>query len=284
MPAILLGLIGDNIGRSRSPLLHRLAGRLCGLDVEYRPLIPADMRLDFEAVFESCRTGGYRGINITYPYKEKVVAKLQVDDPRAAAIGACNTVLFGEARPLGFNTDHSGFIAAYRGAFPGSSPGIVVMAGAGGVGRAIGFALGALATRSLKLFDREGAKAEALAEALARAVPDMKVVIAQSIEEAASGADGLINCTPLGMAGYPGTAIPKSVMRGRRWAFDAVYTPVETAFLRDARASGLETLSGYELFFHQGVDAFRLFTGCPVDPDALRVALREEIGNEASQP
>ncbi len=257
MPAILLGLIGDNIGRSRSPLLHRLAGKLCGLDVVYKPLIPADMRLDFDAVFEGCRAGGYRGINITYPYKEKVVAKLRVDDPRVAAIGACNTVLFGEGKPLGFNTDYSGFIAAYRGAFPGSSPGIVAMAGAGGVGRAIGFALGELGADVLKLFDRDRAKAEALAEALGCAVPNMRVVIAKSVDEAASGTDGLINCTPLGMAGYPGTAIPKSVMRGRRWAFDAVYTPVETEFLRDARASGLETLSGYELFFHQGVDAFR---------------------------
>ena len=285
MPAILLGLIGDNIGRSRSPLLHRLAGRLCGLDVVYKPLIPADMRLDFDAVFEGCRAGGYRGINITYPYKEKVVAKLRVDDPRVAAIGACNTVLFGEGKPLGFNTDYSGFIAAYRGAFPGSAPGIVAMAGAGGVGRAIGFALGELGADVLKLFDRDRAKAEALAEALGCAVPNMRVVIAKSVDEAASGTDGLINCTPLGMAGYPGTAIPKSVMRGRRWAFDAVYTPVETEFLHDARASGLETLSGYELFFHQGVDAFRLFTGCAVGIDALRAALMsEQGGDEARRP
>ncbi len=284
MPAILLGLIGDNIGRSQSPLLHRLAGKLCGLDVVYKPLIPADMRLDFDTVFEQCRAGGYRGINITYPYKEKVVAKLQVDDPHIAAIGACNTVLFGEAKPLGFNTDYSGFIAAYRGAFPKAAPGAVAMVGAGGVGRAIGFALGELGATSLRPFDRDPAKAEALAEALARAVPDMKVIIAQSIEEAASGADGLINCTPLGMTGYPGSAIPKPIMSGRRWAFDAVYTPVDTEFLRSARASGLETLSGYELFLHQGVDAFRLFTGCPVDLAALRATLREEISDETRQP
>ncbi len=64
-------------------------------------------------------------------------------------------------------------------------------------------------------------------------------------------------------------------MTGARWAFDAVYTPVDTEFLCDARAGGLETLSGYELFFHQGVDAFKLFTGCSVDMDALRAELSE---------
>ena len=275
MRAVLLGLIGDNIGRSRSPLLHRLAGRLCGLDVTYRPLIPADLELDFDAVFESCRTGGYRGINVTYPYKETVVARLQIDDPRVAAIGACNTVLFGKGQPRGFNTDYSGFMAAYRGAFPNAAPGAVAMAGAGGVGRAIGFALGELGATSLRLFDRAPAKAEALADVLATAIPTMDVIVAPSIDEAAFDTDGLINCTPLGMTGYPGTAIPRSAIPGRRWAFDAVYTPVDTDFLRDACASGLETLSGYELFFHQGVDAFRLFTGCPVDTDALRAALSE---------
>ncbi len=209
MPAILLGLIGDNINRSKSPLLHRLAGRLCGLDVIYKPLIPADMALDFEAVFEQCRTEGYTGINITYPYKETVIAKLRVDDPHVAAIGACNTVLFGGGKPQGFNTDYSGFMAAYRSAFPGAAPGVVAMAGTGGVGKAIGFALAELGAHTLNLFDQDHGKAMALANSLTQAAPAMNVVITRSIDEAASGADGLVNCTPLGMTGHPGTAIPE---------------------------------------------------------------------------
>jgi shikimate dehydrogenase len=62
-------------------------------------------------------------------------------------------------------------------------------------------------------------------------------------------------------------------MRGARWAFDAVYTPRDTRFLRDAAAEGLEVLSGYELFFHQGIHAFGIFTGRRPDPKALREAL-----------
>jgi shikimate dehydrogenase len=105
--------------------------------------------------------------------------------------------------------------------------------------------------------------------------PKLDGRLTASIDEAAVGADGLVNSTPLGMFGHPGTAIPRHVMAGQRWAFDAVYTPMDTPFLRDAAASGLATMSGYELFFHQGVDAFRIFTGQDVDQPALRRALRE---------
>jgi shikimate dehydrogenase len=216
---------------------------------------------------------GFRGVNITYPYKEKVVGQLRIDDQRVRAIRACNTVVFGGREPLGFNTDFSGFIAAFRQTFGNLRPGIVAMAGAGGVGKAIGFALASLGAAELRLFDRDVPKAEALARVLGTTAPVMRVAVAASIAEAASGAEGLVNCTPLGMAGHPGTAIPKPLTAGRRWAFDAVYTPVETEFLQDARAAGLEILSGYELFFHQGIEAFRIFTGRAVDQAKLRAAL-----------
>jgi shikimate dehydrogenase len=101
----------------------------------------------------------------------------------------------------------------------------------------------------------------------------MAVEVCGSIAEAADGSDGLVNCTPLGMAGQPGSAVPADLMDGATWAFDAVYTPVETAFLDDARAAGLAVMSGYELYFHQGVDAFRLFTGHAVDQGRLRDVL-----------
>ena len=275
MTDVRLGLIGDNIARSRSPLLHVEAGRLCGLDVSYERLVPADMALSFDAVFERCRQGGFRGINVTYPYKEEVVPLVRIDAPEVSRIGACNTVLFSGSRAEGFNTDHSGFIAAYRSVFGGRDPGTVAMAGAGGVGKAIAFALAALGCPRLRLYDPHESRAAALARSIATASTDMAVEVCGSIGDAADGADGLVNCTPLGMAGQPGTAVPAALMDRAAWAFDAVYTPVETEFLKDARAAGLEVMSGYELYFHQGVDAFRLFTGRQVDQTALRNVLAE---------
>lgn len=275
---IRLGLIGDNIARSQSPRLHRLAGRMCGLEISYEPLIPADLRLDFADVFENCRTGGFQGLNVTYPYKEVVVGRLRIDEPLAKALGACNTVLFQGGAPRGFNTDCTGFASAFENAFGKTSPGCVAMAGAGGVGKAIAFALGKLGATNVAVFDPDRAKAEALAASLKPLFPQLTVTLPVTLAEAVEIADGVINSTPLGMVGHPGSAFTGMALGHCQWAFDAVYTPVETHFLKTARAAGVETLSGYELFFYQGVHAFTLFTGCEVDERELRAAL---LGPEA---
>lgn len=273
MAEIRLGLIGDNIARSQSPRLHRLAGALCGLDVGYERFIPSDLGLDFDQVFGRCREGGYAGINITYPYKERVVPRLRVEDPAIAAIGACNTVLFGDRGPTGHNTDFSGFVRAFERNLGDAPRQKVAMAGSGGVGKAVAFALARLGCEHLAVFDPEPSRTMALARSVGQSGAAMEVHIAVSIDEAAEGSAGLVNCSPLGMAGHPGSAIPTAVMAGAAWAFDAVYTPVETRFLADAAEAGLEVMSGYELFFYQGVDAFELFTGRTVEEAALREAL-----------
>ena len=279
---IRLGLIGDNIRRSKSPLLHRLAGQLCGLNVSYEPLIPAEMGRDFDAVFDHCAQSGFRGVNVTYPYKEQVVARLAIPDPLTRGLGACNTVIFGPGQPVGHNTDRTGFTAAFRTGFGDAAPGRVAMAGAGGVGKAIAFGLADLGAQELAIFDPDPSRARMLVAALEQHAPSLPVRSARTLEEAIAGAEGLVNATPLGMYGVEGTAFPAPLPAAARWAFDAVYTPEETRFLSDARAHGLEILSGYELVLHQGVQAFRHFTGGDVDAAALRAALRGSQPKEAA--
>jgi shikimate dehydrogenase len=273
MPTIRLGLIGDNIAASRSPALHRAAGRMCGLDVQYDLLVPEDLGLDFDTVFDLARNDGYRGLNITYPYKERVVGRVTIDDPRIRDIAACNTVLFEGSRPSGANTDYTGFMRAFRATFAETSPGAVTIAGCGGVGKAVGFGLADLNATSLRLFDSDPVKAQSLRNALLAAHRDLAVTVHAAIEDACDGADGLVNATPLGMVGIGGNAFPAPTLRDARWAFDAVYTPPDTAFLTEACAAGLAAMSGFELYFYQGVDAFRLFTNRDVDPAALRAEI-----------
>lgn len=270
-----LGLIGDNIADSKSPRLHELAGRLLGRPTAYDRLVPRILGLDFDEVFEQARIDGYRGLNITYPYKERVVAKLRIDQPQVARLGACNTVVFEADGTRGFNTDWSGFMAAYRHAFGDAAPGAVCMIGAGGVGKAVAFGLIDLGMTELRLVERDLPKAEALAEALRAAAPGVSVTCTTDAAAGAAGAAGLVNCTPVGMVGYEGTPLPREAMAGAAWAFDAVYTPVDTQFLRDAEAEGLKILSGYELYFYQGLHAITLFQGLEVDEAVLRQALKE---------
>lgn len=279
-PDLKLGLIGDNIGLSRTPVLHRLAGRQNGRVVQYDRLIPKDMGADFDTVFGQCAARGYRGINVTYPYKERAAAKVTVDDPLVRAIGAVNTVLFEADGPKGQNTDYTGFMAAYHGLRGDAAPGVCCLIGTGGVGRALAFALVALKAQEIRLVDRDMAKARALAAELTAELDALgqgaRVVAMGDAEQAADGAEGLLNGTPVGMVGHDGTPLPKGAMAGAGWAFDAVYTPVDTQFLTDAAAAGATVLSGYELFFYQGVHAWAHFAGLPLDEPALRTALQTE--------
>ena len=281
MDRIRLGLIGDNIAASRSPALQRACGVLTGIEVSYDLFIPPLMGLDFAAVLDACRADGLAGVNVTLPYKERVVAHLAVADRSVAHVGACNTVRFVQAGATGSNTDHSGFIATYRAAFADAPPGRVVLLGAGGVGRAIAFALVTLGAAALVIVDTAADKAAALAAAV-NAAADRAVATTGGLE-ALEEADGVVNATPLGMVGYGGSPVPADAFPRARWAFDAVYTPVDTRFSQQAVAAGAAFVSGYELYIHQGIDAFEIWTGRRPPLPALRAMLAETEGLRASR-
>ena len=273
MEKVRIGLIGDSITASQAPRLHALAGRMQGIEVTYDLLIPAELGVGFDTLFERCAAKDYRGINITYPYKERAAARVAIESPLVRAIGAVNTIVFEPGRARGFNTDHTGFIATWRARFEPARPGVVCQIGAGGVGRAVAFGLAELGAEAIRLVDLDRGRAERLAAALHEARPETETTIAANLERAADGARGIVNCSPVGMVGHEGTPVPRRLMDGAQWAFDAVYTPVDTRFLADAQAAGLETLTGYELFFEQGLDCTEIFLGERVDRTHLREAL-----------
>lgn len=273
-----LGLIGDNIAASRSPRLHRLAGLQNHRAVTYDRLVPREIGQPFETILRGCAAQGYRGVNVTYPYKERAAAQVQIDDPLVRAIGSVNTVVFTPQGARGYSTDYTGFVAAYRRVRGEAGPGVALMIGTGGVGRAVAFGLLALGAAALHLVDRDRAKADGLAASLRAAAPGVRVRVFDTVVEAAAGADGIINCTPVGMIGHPGSPVEAARLAGAGWAFDAVYTPVDTLFLRDAEAAGLAIISGWELFFFQGAHAWQLFSGLPLDEAALRRDLLADRG------
>lgn len=275
MTTLKLGLIGNGISKSSAKRLHTLAGHLCGIDVDYEPIdLKGHDPSHFEAVFGQCARDGYHGINVTHPYKERAARMVQINDPLIQHMGAVNTVLFNGGKHIcGFNTDNSGFVRAFRHQFGNQPAGVTALVGTGGAGRAVAFGLVELGSRDIRLYDLDRVKAEALAQALRLAAPDVTVRVCHELAETLAGADGLLNCTQVGMYQYPGTPIPAELIGGQTWAFDAIYTPLETEFLAAARARGLAILSGYELFFYQGINAFEIFTGVQLEEQKLRDGL-----------
>ncbi len=256
--SLLLGLIGAPISSSAAPHMHQSAGAALGLRTHYQLIERAGAhRGDLRAMLDGVRLLGFAGVNVTFPYKEAVVPLLDALAPGIQALGAVNTVVVGrDQRLTGHNTDSTGFGRALREVIGADLGGPVALIGAGGVGRAIGFALAAMNVTELRIFDREKAKAEALVAALGGGAR-----LATSIEAALDGAAGVINGTPVGMLPDTGCAVPVSLLRPSMWVADVVYTPLWTPLLLAARERGCRVMTGRELCVLQACDAFHLFTG-----------------------
>ena len=271
-PAVLTGLIGSGIQASRTPALHEREGAAQGLRLIYK-LIDLDvLRLGPEALGElltAAERMGFSGLNITYPCKQAVVPLLDQLSPDARALGAVNTVLLKDGQRIGHNTDCSGFAESFRRGLPDVRRDRVVQLGAGGAGAAVAHALLAEGVGRLAISDTNAARAEGLAADLVARFGAGRAVAVGDLAAEVAAADGLVNCTPVGMAKLPGTPLPVALLRPALWVAEIVYFPLETELLRAARAIGCRTLDGGGMAVFQAVGAFRLFTG--LEPDAARM-------------
>lgn len=271
MTPLRLALIGANIGRSRFAAGQALLAEAHELTVEYTAIDTADEPdFDFVSTVDLLRADGFWATSVTHPWKPAAASYAGAAmDPETAPLGAANILVFRPAL-RGHNTDYLGTLGAWRHVMSATGPGRVAMAGAGGVARAIAPALMRLGAADIAIWDTDAARAETLAAEIggvARAVP------AETAEETARNADGLVNATPLGMAGYGGTAFPDGWIAGQSWAFDAVYTPTWTAFLVAADTRGLTCITGFDLFRFMALHWFETATGHAPDPDTALPAL-----------
>jgi len=260
--SLKLGLLGNGIGRSRVGLLHEMIGRLCGLDVSYQLMDLSDRKsVIIEDELRRCRDEGFRGVNVTHPYKLEAYDCVTTSPDFPRGLSAVNTVLFEGDAMQADNTDFSGFCIAFRNHFGADfKPGKVLMLGAGGVSRAIAFGLQTLGTTELIVYDTQPRNADGLLSSLRDTEMPARLAGADLVVEMRH-ADGLVNATPVGMYQYPGSPFPEQGYARQRWGFDSVYTPENTEFMQRCNAHGIETLSGFKLFLYQGIDAFSRFSG-----------------------
>jgi len=269
---ILIGLIGGGIQASRAPVLHETEAAAQGLRCLYQLIDIDKLGLGTAALGEllsAAERTGFSGLNITHPCKQAVIAHLDALAPEAEAIGAVNTVIFADRKRTGYNTDAPGFAEAFRRTMAGAVLNQVVQLGAGGAGAAVAHAALTLGVARLTLVDTDGTRAQALAARLNARFGAGRARAAMTPDAALANADGLINATPIGMVGHPGQPVASALLRPALWVADVIYTPLETELLRAARALGCRTLPGGGMAVFQAVEAFRLFTGRPADPERM---------------
>ncbi|ADX74976.1 shikimate dehydrogenase [Pseudarthrobacter phenanthrenivorans Sphe3] len=281
----LVGLVGDGVMPSLTPPMHEREGDVQGLRYLYRPIDLLELGLSGESVGEllkSARDLGFNGLNITHPCKQLVLQHLDEVSPDARRLGAVNTVVIEDGRFIGHNTDFSGFAAALASGLPGAKLDRVVQLGAGGAGSAVAYALLSAGVRHLDLVDMDAARGAARAEELAGFFPDSTVAARTTAElpQLMRLADGLVHCTPVGMAAHPGVPLDLDLLEPRHWVADIVYRPIDTELVRAARAKGCEVLDGGRMAVGQAADAFRIFTGLHADPDRMRSHFLELVAAE----
>jgi len=258
-------VIGDPVGHSLSPIMHNRAFSETG----YNGIFSAFRVTDLSAAVAGIRGLGIRGVSVTIPHKQKVMALLDDIDDAARRIGAVNTIVNRNGRLFGYNTDCRGAMTALAEKTTVAHKKVWVL-GAGGAARAIGFGVrdeGGTVT----LINRTREKGALLAAELdAEFIPLSDV---HRIE-----CDILINATSVGMA--PDTAatpIPLQITGSGVVVMDVVYNPLKTQLLKVAESRGCPTVDGVGMFVHQGAAQFELWTGLKAPVDLMRRTVIEKL-------
>jgi len=273
----IYGLIGYPVKHSLSPAMHNDAFRALGINAEYR-LFPLKED-ELKGFFAGLKKNNIFGLNVTIPYKEKVMVSLDRISPEAKLIGAVNTIKVNQDRLEGFNTDGAGFLQHLTQdlRFIPINKSIALI-GAGGASRAVCVYLSKEKPKSISIYDTDKTKAETLVSYLQGQFSNVDFKEASSLEQLnIENCDLLINATPVGMKDTDPCIVNKEFIHHNLLVYDLIYNPKETKLLKIAREKGAAVSNGLGMLFYQGVVAFELWTGQKAPVEVMRKALTEAV-------
>lgn len=280
----VLGVIGHPVEHSFSPQMHNAAIRALGLDWCYVAfhVLPGEVG----RAMEGLRGLGIRGLNVTVPHKQAVMAYLDEVSEEAQAVGAVNTISNEGGRLIGTNTDVYGILTSLREtAGLKTLPGKVVVLGGGGAARGVVYALSTASEASeIVVLNRTETKAHQLSEEMAdRSGKQVEggALSEEKLRRALLDAGLLINTTSVGM--YPKTAVSPigdwNVLHPGLTVYDAVFNPLETRLMRQAKAAGARAFGGIEMLVYQGARSLEIWSGRPAPVGVMKEAILEGIGD-----
>jgi shikimate dehydrogenase len=272
-----LAVVGHPIAHSRSPRIHAAFAQQLGLQVDYQAVLaPLD---GFASTLESLRSAGYRGCNVTLPFKTEALALATEASALAKLAGAANTLGFEGERLWADNTDGLGLAADLRDAGFALEGAHLLLLGAGGASAGC---LGPLITQrpaSIAIYNRSADKAHALVARHTAWAAEHGVALAV-IEHLAGSYDALINGTSAALGGAP-LQLPGGLVKPQGWALDMVYGPAAQPFLAWVQAQGARGRDGLGMLVAQAAEAFALWMGQRPDPAPVLAALRLDLAANA---
>lgn len=284
-PLKILGVIGDPISHSLSPIMHNSALAHLKLPFLYMPFQVKPKAL--KSFFCSLKNRNISGLNVTIPHKQGVIPFMTGLSKEAKLIGAVNTIVIRPTKLIGYNTDCLGYLESLKREAKFNVKGKrVILLGAGGAARAICAGLGLQKAKCVLIADIIPELAFDLMSEARKKFP--KTIFGACTLKTMdinywSTADLLINATPMGMKGKKLLPLPLNKLPKKTLVSDIVYTPVNTPLLKKAKRLGLKTHAGWGMFLYQGVLAFELFTRHRAPVKVMRKALLKALKETGSK-
>jgi shikimate dehydrogenase len=240
-------VMGWPVSHSLSPALHGYWLKKYGIAGEYAPMAVTQERL--KEALRLIADRGYRGCNLTRPLKEAALGLMDAHDESCLMSGAVNTVVIGDGKLKGFNSDGFGFLENLKARLPGWQGGRVVILGTGGAARGIIASLRGADAAHFVLVNRTPEKAEKIARSFSLPA---EVCAWKHRHAALKDATLLVNCTSLGMEGEPELELDMALLPKTAGVCDIVYRPLMTPLLCAAQARGNPVVEGLGMLLHQG--------------------------------
>jgi len=276
----IIGIIGKNIENSLSPLFHNQIILKHSLNFCYLPFQVAET--DLNKAIQGIKALNIKGVNITFPYKEKVIELLDEVEESAQRIGAVNTIVNNKGILTGYNTDVIGFKKSLQedGKFFTKKRKAVIL-GAGGASRAVVYALLEEGIEEICIFNRIPEKAEKIKKDLSPFFPGSNINIfpleKERLKDKIKNANLLVNATSLGMPPkIDNTPLPdEKLFHPNLLVYDLIYHPAKTLFLRQAERAGAKIINGLPMLVYQGIESFYLWTELKPEGEEILKMIRQ---------
>lgn len=246
----ILGVIGDPIEHTLSPIIHNTLSRIKGINAVY---VPIHVEEDIAAAVKGLYASGVCGLNITVPYKQQVMESIVDIDALAEKIGAVNTLVPDKDGYKGYNTDMPGLKRALESNGVSLSGRKAIVIGAGGAARAVCVMLEEYGAEEIYLLNRTIEKAEAIASELSK----VKALTLSDYKDIPDGKYLMFQCTSLGLKSGDGLAIDDDdFYKKADYGYDLIYNPAETPFIKNLNILGIRNDNGLTMLLYQGIIAY----------------------------
>jgi shikimate dehydrogenase len=277
----LLGVIGNPIAHSLSPVMHNAAIAAIGIDYVYLPFAISPQ--DLATAIAGFAAIGVQGFNITIPHKQAILPLLADISSVATSVGAVNTVWRSEQGWLGTNTDVAGFLAPLKALQHDWNQTVAVILGNGGAARAVVAGCAELGCAAVHVVGRDRQKLEQFQQSWQRSpiTVDLQIHAWDALVDLLPTAGLIVNTTPIGMHPHdqacPLEAAVMDKLQPGAIAYDLIYTPRPTVFLQQAAQRGAIALDGLEMLIHQGAAALEIWLGQPAPVEVMRRSLQQYL-------